>query len=90
MFSPSGVGERWWVGESNICCRVLLDVVRAKTHKVGYYLCKSRRVPQPRGKTTSITTSSELDASAILQDHLDAEAQGANICPVLVRAAANE
>lgn len=46
--------ERWCVGESNICCRVLLDVVRAKTHKVGYYLCKSRRVPEPRGKQPAL------------------------------------
>lgn len=51
----------WGEGESNICCRVLLDMVRAKTHKVGYYLCKSMRVVGAAGKTTSITPSSELD-----------------------------
>lgn len=36
-------------GERNVCCRVLLDRVMAKTRKVGYYLCKSMRVPEPRG-----------------------------------------
>lgn len=36
---------------------------RAKTYKVGYYLCKSRRVPEPR--ENSITASSELDLDVL-------------------------
>lgn len=46
-------------GESNVCRRVLLDTGRAKAHKVGYYLCKSRAA----GKTSSVT-SAEPDPSA--------------------------
>lgn len=71
--SPPEVQERWRVGETNICSRVLLDVVRAKTHKAGYYLCKSTRVAEPVGKTSSITTSSELDSSSEPQHQLDTE-----------------
>lgn len=48
--APGRRGSEMRRGESNICCQVLLDMGRAKAHKVGYYLCKSMRVPKPRGK----------------------------------------
>lgn len=79
--------ERWWDGESNICCGVLLDMVRAKTHKVGYYLCKSRRVPEPRENNQHYNKLRVGLGHAIQQDHLDAEAQATNTCSMLLGAA---
>ncbi len=73
-------------GESNICCRVLLDMVGAKTHKVGYYLCKSMRVPEPQGKQPALHRAQNR-TTVLLQDHLDAGAEGDNICSVFSGAA---
>lgn len=57
VFLLQGV-ERWWDGESNVRRRVLLDAGRAKAHKAGYYVCKSRRVPQPQGKQAALRAQS--------------------------------
>lgn len=56
-------------------------MARAKTHKAGYYLCKSTRVAEPVGKTSSITTSSELDSSAAPQHQLDTEYRELTLAP---------
>lgn len=59
--------------QQTVCCRVLLDMVRAKARKVGYYLCESMRVPEPRGKQPALHQAQSW-TSVLLQDHLDAEA----------------
>lgn len=55
----------------------------AKAHKVGYYLCKSMRVPELWGKATRATRSSEQDSQ--LQDVV---ASGDYNCSVSSSAAA--
>lgn len=54
--------ERRWDGESNGCRRVLLDAGRAEAHKAGYYVCKSRRVPEPQGKQAAFRAQSRSPA----------------------------
>lgn len=71
---------------SNICCRALLDIVRAKTHKVGYSL-QINGSAWDAGKTTSRSLIDELHyyckTTWMFTVH------GAHICCVPSRAAAN-
>lgn len=72
--------KRWRDGESHVCRKVLLDAGRAKAHKAGYYVCKSRRVPVGAARKTSGLTSAELDLGAGPRDRLEPGKYDTNIC----------
>lgn len=57
----------------------MLDAGRTKAHKAGYYLCKSRRVPEPQGKQAALRSQSRTPANGP-RDHLEPGKYDANIC----------